>query len=120
MSTVSRGLLMTEARGLSRAVGGKMSAELVAAKAFAKLHADVPGGYSWRETWDWARRLGRGDSDFRGRRVYSDAGRSDCRYVARIAHRAYSSLTLPDSPRAWGNLRESIARIYAELAGGVP
>lgn len=118
MVAVSRGLIHTEASGMARAVGGRMAPEDVAGKAFGRLLTEVPGGYAWRELRDWARLLARGGADFRGRRIFSDAGRSDCRYLARVAHRAYHARNLPEGLKAWGHLRESIKRTHLELAGG--
>ena len=115
---VTRGLLRTEA-GLARLVQAPTAPDEVATRAYGRLAKEVPGGYAWRELRDWARLLARGGADFRGRRVFTDAGRADCRYLARVAHRAYHSCKLPVGTQ-WGHLRESLRRTHLELAGGAP
>jgi hypothetical protein len=109
---VSRGILATQ----GRVIFGRTDAAHVTETAFARLRQEPPGGYAWKEKVHWARRLARGDSDFYGRRVLSDAGRSDCRYVAKVCRRAWKKDVLPEG-RTWGNLRESLRRIFTELAG---
>lgn len=109
---VSRGLLATE----SRVIFGRVDAASAAEVAFERLSGELPRGYAWKERTQWARRLARGDSDSYGRRVFSDAGRSDCRYVAKVCRRAWKKGSLPEG-RAWGNLRASLLRIFEELRG---
>jgi hypothetical protein len=111
-SRVSRGLLATE----SRVIFGRVDATNAAEVAFERLSSEPPRGYAWKERAQWARRLARGDADFYGRRVFSDAGRSDCRYVAKVCRRAWNKGNLPEG-RAWGNLRASLLRTFEELCG---
>ncbi len=111
---VSRGLLATE----RRVVFGRTDPDAATDAAFARLLSEPAGGYAWKEKAQWARRLAHGKSDFYGHRIFSDAGRTDCRYIARVARRAWKKGSLPDSKRAWGNLRESLRRVFAELQEG--
>jgi hypothetical protein len=113
--TVSRGLLATEAHS-ARALSPGEPCE-VAARVYSRL-CDAPAyDYAWKERAEWAARLYRGAGDERGRRLYSEAGRTDARYVARVARRALRG-QLPGSKAEWGHLRESIRRIFSELGGG--
>ncbi|HEY1198436.1 MAG TPA: hypothetical protein VGG32_06895 [Thermoplasmata archaeon] len=112
MKRISRGLLATAARPI---LPTGMDPEELAERRITTLATDPPKGYHWRETYEWAARLYRGDGDDRGRRIFSDAGRSDARYVSRVAHRAALGRGLPSTPREWGHLRKSIERLHAEL-----
>ncbi len=112
---VSRGLLATE----GRVTFGRTDHDALTESAIKRLREEPAEGYAWKEKAQWARRLAKGESDFYGHRGFSDAGRSDCRYVAKVARRAWKKGHLPETPREWGNLRESIRRIFAEL-GGIP
>ncbi len=114
MKLVARGLIATETRGLARLRPADY--EDAAARGFARVRDEPVGGYAWRDRRDWAARLARRDPDGYGRRVLTDAGLSDCRYVARVSFRAYRRGLLPASPAEWGHLRESIRRIYEDLA----
>ena len=112
---VSRGLLGTQARGAAMFVAA--DPEDAADRAFDRL-ADAPAGdYAWRECAQWASRLYRGDGDERGRRLFTEAGRTDARYVARVSRRALRG-DIPDTKLRWGLLRESLRRILRELAEG--
>ena len=111
---VSRGLLATEARSLRALTPGDPGE--IADRVYARLTEAPAGDYAWRERAQWAARLYRGDGDERGRRLFSDAGRMDARYVARISRRALRG-DLPYGKIAWGHLRESIRRILSELGG---
>jgi hypothetical protein len=111
---VARGVLATESRGLRALAPG--DPDEVAARVLSRLATSPAGDYAWRERSQWAARLYRGDGDERGRRLYSEAGRMDARYVARVSRRALRG-ELPSSKVAWGNLRESIRRILRELGG---
>ncbi len=110
---VSRGLLATQAR----VTFGRTDPDAATETAFGRLRASPPAGYAWKERAQWARRLARGDSDFYGRRILTDAGRSDCRYVAKVCRRACKKRKLPEGKQAWGHLRESLRRIFIELSG---
>lgn len=112
--SVSRGLITTETRSL-RALRPSDPQD-AAARAYITL-VDAPAGhYAWRERRDWASRLGRGDSDQFGRRLFSDAGRSDARFIARVSRRALRGL-LPANKIQWGHVRQSLIRVHRELAG---
>jgi hypothetical protein len=110
---VSRGLLSTEARGLSQL--GPADPDERTVRVIGRLRDAPAGDFSWKERAQWAARLSRGDGDERGRRLFSEAGRMDARYVARISRRALRG-ELPDG-KQWGNLRESLRRIFIELGG---
>lgn len=130
---VRRGLLATEA-GLARVpVTVALTGRQIADRAIARLRAEPTGGYRWKEKAEWGRRLAQGKPDDRGRRLWTDAGRADARYVARLATRAYRGGPETDGwgnplpAPAWGmvlpsdaqfaHLRGSLARIYDELNG---
>lgn len=113
---VSRGLLVTESRSLRALAPG--DPDETALRVLDRLRQAPAGDYAWRERAQWAARLYRGDGDERGRRLFSDAGRSDARYVARVSRRALRGRP-PESKVEWGHLRESLRRILTEL-GGVP
>lgn len=110
--SVSRGILATQ----GRVIFGRTDPGHLTEVAFGRLRQEPRGGYAWKEKAQWTRRLARGDSDFYGRRILSDAGRSDCRYVAKVCRRAWKKEILPEG-RAWGNLRASLLRIFEELRG---
>ena len=112
---VSRGLLATESRSLRALAPG--DPDEVAARIYSRLAESPAGDYAWRERTQWAARLYRGDGDWHGRRLFSDAGRMDARYVARVSRRALRG-ELPPGKVEWGHLRESIRRILVELAKG--
>jgi hypothetical protein len=111
---ISRGLLATDSKPLVR----KLDPEELAERRIIRLQSDPLKGYSWKETWQWAARLARGDGDERGRRLFSDAGFTDARYVQRIAHRAALGIGLPETKVDWGHLRNAIERIHEELQAG--
>lgn len=115
VTSVSRGLLRTEAR----VVFGGVDPEALTETAILRLQAEPVGGFAWKEKAQWARRLAHGNSDFYGRRIFSDAGKSDCRYVARVARRAWKKGSPPKSRREWGNLRAGLGRIFTELQEGL-
>ena len=79
------------------------------------LRAAPPGGYQWKEARDHFRDLARGDPDHLGRRLYTDAGKSNARYVARVAWRAYHAKEVPTTARQWGLLEAAIRRSFEEL-----
>ena len=79
------------------------------------LRAAPAGGYAWKEARDHFRDLARGDPDHLGRRLYTDAGKSNARYVARVAWRAYHAKEVPVTPRQWGLLEAAIRRTFEEL-----
>ena len=111
---VSRGLLGVETRSVRAFAPG--DPDEVAARVFSRLADSPAGDYAWRERAQWAARLYRGDGDERGRRLFSDAGRMDARYVARVSRHALRG-GLPASKVEWGHLRESLRRILCELGG---
>lgn len=125
---VSRGLLSTEA-GLSRVIiAPKPAPAAVADRVIALLQREPIGGFHWRERAQWAQRLAKGDPDERGRRLLTDAGKSDARYVAHVSTLAWRGgtdkdgkpwgLALPAEGQ-WGRVRAAIERIYRELNGGI-
>jgi hypothetical protein len=111
---VTRGLIATGSRQLV----GTPKAELAAERALEVLQHAAAGDFAWKEKAQWARRLAHWKPDWNGRRIVSEACQADCRYVARIALRAWRKGTLPKTTREWGNLRASLQRIYAELQEG--
>lgn len=68
-----------------------------------------------RQAGDHFRDLARGDPDHLGRRLYTDAGKSNAKYVARVAWRAYHAKEVPGTARQWGLLEASIRRTFEEL-----
>ncbi len=112
--SVSRGLLATETRSLRMLSPG--DPEDVAGRIFSRLSSAPPGDYAWRERAQWAARLYRGDGDERGRRLFTEAGKSDARYIARVSRRALRG-RVPSNKIEWGHLRESVRRILRELGG---
>lgn len=117
MVRVSRGLIGVTNR--FDTVMRPSSTDDVTERVMGRLIADRPHGSMWKERMQWAQNLARGGAEFYGRRVLTDAGRSDCRYVARIARAAYHKGELPRDKSAWGRLRESIRRIYQDLNAGI-
>ena len=132
---VSRGLLSTEA-GLSRAiVTSKLAPAAVADKAISLLQREPVGGFHWRAKCEWAAGLASGGPDDRGRRLFTEAGRTDARYVAHLARLAFrggretDGWGRPTPGAAWGRtlptpaqfhrLRAAIERIYDELGGRI-
>ncbi len=132
---VSRGLIVTEDRLSKMVVTSKPAPQAVADRVISLLQREPVSGFHWKERAQWALRLARGDPAERGRRLLTDAGRSDARYVAHVAtvawrggretdgwgnpkHGGTWGRTLPTSSQ-WSHLRASIARIYVELNGGV-
>ncbi|MFZ0700067.1 MAG: hypothetical protein WAN74_07780 [Thermoplasmata archaeon] len=123
---ISRGLIATEDRLSKMIVTSRPAPQAVADRVIALLQREPVGGFHWRERAEWSRRLARGDPDERGRRLLTDAGRMDARYVARVStiaqRRTHTSegeprgLSLP-SPAQWSLLRAAIGRIYEELGG---
>ena len=113
---VSRGLLATEARSLRALAPG--DPDETTSRVFSRLRDAPVRDFAWKERAGWAARLYRGDGDERGRRLFSDAGRMDARYVARVSRRALKGL-LPETKVEWGHLRESLRRIFLELGGAV-
>lgn len=109
---VSRGLLATERRSL-RALAPR-DPEIVAGLAFDRLSTEPAGGYAWKERVQWASRLARGDGDEFGRRLLTDAGKADARYIARVSRRALHGRT-PEGKIELGHLRSSLRRIMVEL-----
>jgi hypothetical protein len=110
------------ARGLLRVENGpiltsKLGADEIAEKRIALLRAEPSRGYHWRETYDWAKRLASGKGDERGRRILTDAGFANAKYVAKVAHRAALGHELP-TEQQFLYLRGSIERLHEELRAG--
>lgn len=114
---VSRGLLKT---GNRSPLGRSKDADLLTSNRLTILRTDPLKGYHWRETYQWASRLVRGEPDLHGRRLFSDASRSNARYVARVAHRASLGHELPPTPRKWSLFEASMTRVYEELLTSSP
>ncbi len=113
---VSRGLFATEARARHALAPG--DPDEITARVLSRLRDAPVRDFAWRERAEWAARLYRGDGDERGRRLFTDAGRSDARYVARVSRRALHG-ALPAGKTEWGHLREALRRILVELAEGL-
>ena len=116
MTTVSRGLLAVSERSAPGIHAAPWDERLE--RRMAELRHPGLRDHAWRELRELCLTLGHGGSDHLGRRVFSDAGKSDCRYVARIAFGARRGSELSD--RQWSLLRASLRRIFQELEGGAP
>lgn len=112
---VTRGLLATQVRGAPgmRAVPWRDRVE----RRMADLRHPGLQGTAWRELADQFSELAGGGPDHLGRRVYTDAGRMDCRYVARMARRGARREELTEVQ--WAHLRASLGRVYCELEEGL-
>ena len=126
---VSRGLIATEDRFSKMVVTSRPPPQAIADRVIALLQREPVGGFHWKERAQWAQRLARGDSDERGRRLLTDAGRSDARYIAHLATLAWRGGITKEGERwghlvplgrQWSLLRVAIERIYDELYGGRP
>ncbi|MDE1819989.1 MAG: hypothetical protein KGJ23_11470 [Euryarchaeota archaeon] len=53
--------------------------------------------------------------DHLGRRLYTDAGKANSKYVARVAWRAYHAKQVPATARQWGLLEAAVRRTFEEL-----
>jgi hypothetical protein len=84
------------------------------ANRVTQLRAAPPGTYAWREAKVQFSALAAGDADHLGRRILTDAGRANARYVARTAYRVYHARKAL-TERQWGLLEAAIGRTFEEL-----
>lgn len=111
---VARGVLATERNAVRRLQPSDPSD--VAQRALEIVCADPPSRYDLKDRRDLMRRLIRGESDFYGRRLFTDASISDAKYVVRFINARLRGAAITERQKSL--VRGSLLRVYQALESG--